>query len=458
MILTLGSVLLSVMLVVFGWRQGRVCFGAFGRAAQGVQNLASQLQPTVEGQGFRTVVHGLVQVQDPIASRIARDLSRLFQRAPLSLENAVGWPVDLEQLCDAKRHAKRHPMWNKLEAMPGLFTGAGILFTFLGLAIGIYGLNPTDADQLTASVQQLLGGMSMAFLTSIAGIGIALWWTWRAKIANTELEAAFAGLAGVLREKTFLILPGELDDQLLRYQAKQTAIMGNLDESVFRAFERALSGHAREMTAAMEKISSAQKLEKTLAEIATGLQQLGKTSAENGEINRKLNVAINRMVKQSAELTSGVAAQAAVTDSDRVITNIGQIHQAQSGAIGAIRTSAEELKKLIETSHQSVNELTRAHHRIHQHLERLDRHWQSYQQQLVQMSKTLDQSLEGFGQALTESLTKVHGTFDEMTAESLQRFSGALKELQDTMDGLAILIKTDEETPRRKGIRERFKA
>ena len=59
-------------------------------------------------------------------------------------------------------------------SVPNLLTGLGILGTFIGLAAGIgaasSGLASSDPAEITASLQRLLGGASLAFVTSIVGI------------------------------------------------------------------------------------------------------------------------------------------------------------------------------------------------------------------------------------------------------------------------------------------------
>ena len=58
------------------------------------------------------------------------------------------------------------------EITPGMLTSLGILGTFLGLVMGLSGLNLNAADTsaLLSAMEKLVGGMSTAFLTSIAGV------------------------------------------------------------------------------------------------------------------------------------------------------------------------------------------------------------------------------------------------------------------------------------------------
>lgn len=55
---------------------------------------------------------------------------------------------------------------------PGVMTSLGILGTFLGLVMGLSGLSLTGADTevVLTAMDQLIRGMSTAFLTSIAGV------------------------------------------------------------------------------------------------------------------------------------------------------------------------------------------------------------------------------------------------------------------------------------------------
>ena len=63
-------------------------------------------------------------------------------------------------------------------SVPNLLTGFGILGTFLGLAFGVgaasVGLTSGDPQQVTESLQQLLGGASLAFVTSVFGIAFSM--------------------------------------------------------------------------------------------------------------------------------------------------------------------------------------------------------------------------------------------------------------------------------------------
>lgn len=74
--------------------------------------------------------------------------------------------------------------------IPGTLTGLGILGTFLGLIIGIRGIGFATVNDALASVQTLLGGIQIAFYTSIAGVILSLMFNFAYRMAwNTMVRS-----------------------------------------------------------------------------------------------------------------------------------------------------------------------------------------------------------------------------------------------------------------------------
>ncbi|MBR9920300.1 MAG: hypothetical protein GYB31_05615 [Bacteroidetes bacterium] len=64
------------------------------------------------------------------------------------------------------------------QSIPGVFTTLGILGTFIGITIGLFGFDPNDIDK---SIPPLLEGMKVAFLSSIIGISLSILFSWIVK-------------------------------------------------------------------------------------------------------------------------------------------------------------------------------------------------------------------------------------------------------------------------------------
>ncbi len=63
---------------------------------------------------------------------------------------------------------------NVVQQIPGTLTGLGIVGTFIGLIIGIRDIGFSTVNAALTSVQTLLGGIQIAFYTSIAGVILSL--------------------------------------------------------------------------------------------------------------------------------------------------------------------------------------------------------------------------------------------------------------------------------------------
>ncbi|QED28450.1 MotA/TolQ/ExbB proton channel family protein [Microvenator marinus] len=80
-----------------------------------------------------------------------------------------------------------------LEQYPSLFTALGILLTFLGLIFGIVSIDPTASSQeIQGSIADLIGGLSVAFVSSIFGIILSLYTLLSAKNELAKLEKNFS--------------------------------------------------------------------------------------------------------------------------------------------------------------------------------------------------------------------------------------------------------------------------
>jgi methyl-accepting chemotaxis protein len=73
-------------------------------------------------------------------------------------------------------------------AFAGVFTGLGILGTFLGLVDGLDGIGGTQQTELMSSILELLGGMSTAFYTSIFGIALSLVWLFADRVLYHQVQ------------------------------------------------------------------------------------------------------------------------------------------------------------------------------------------------------------------------------------------------------------------------------
>ncbi len=89
-----------------------------------------------------------------------------------------------------------------LEMVPDIFTSLGILGTFLGLVWGLRDFQPTDYSAMTSSVEALVEGIKVAFLTSIYGISFSIIYTFGMK---GEYSSMTEELQGFLEKVSFFM-------------------------------------------------------------------------------------------------------------------------------------------------------------------------------------------------------------------------------------------------------------
>ncbi len=81
--------------------------------------------------------------------------------------------------------------------IPHLFPTLGILFTFLGIAIGLWNF---DSNNIEKSIPELMDGLKTAFIVSIFGVALLVVFSFWTNIKRKQLEN------GVLSQETIAII------------------------------------------------------------------------------------------------------------------------------------------------------------------------------------------------------------------------------------------------------------
>ena len=95
-----------------------------------------------------------------------------------------------------KRRTRENNNEHLFEFIPHLFPTLGILFTFLGIAIGLYKFDASTSESIEKSIPELMNGLKTAFLVSIFGVALLVGFSFWTNIKKKKLEE------GVLSEET----------------------------------------------------------------------------------------------------------------------------------------------------------------------------------------------------------------------------------------------------------------
>ena len=278
-------------------------------------------------------------------------------------------------------------LWSGLA---GTFTGIGILGTFIGLTIGLAGVDTSSTGALSSSISGLLGGMSTAFVTSIFGIVSAIvFGVWHSQNMKRFGEA-------VSRFTDAL-------DQVFIRKSVEEILLEELAES--RAQRAAMEQLSTDMA-----ISICDHLPDVLDQLAEKMD-----SAMKGNLDTMLAGLSERQDKQTEQLM-----QISSNTNSLVIGGFDQLGDVLKKGVGQ---GAEELGNSLKNLSSDIASLAEGIRDI------LDR---STKASSEANQKTLD--------ALNEAISKMNETMEGMankqteeTDKNIQRMTALMEEMKTTM-------------------------
>lgn len=104
------------------------------------------------------------------------------------------------------------------QALPGILTGLGVLGTFVGLQLGIGGLDLHDLKKLETSIVPLIQGCAVAFSTSVWGVGASLIFSFLEKL----LEGFALGGVRKLQQRVDALVPRYVPEEAMADLARSS--------------------------------------------------------------------------------------------------------------------------------------------------------------------------------------------------------------------------------------------
>lgn len=104
------------------------------------------------------------------------------------------------------------------QALPGILTGLGVLGTFIGLQLGIGGLDLQDLKKLETGIVPLIQGCAVAFSTSVWGVGASLLFSLLEKL----LEGFALGGVRKLQQRVDSLVPRYVPEEAMAELARSS--------------------------------------------------------------------------------------------------------------------------------------------------------------------------------------------------------------------------------------------
>lgn len=376
-------------------------------------------------------------------------------------------------------------------ALPGVFAGIGILGTFLGIVLGLSGIDTGNANELMGSVQALLSGMSTAFVSSIVGISFSVAWliAHRTLMGHVDaaLEEACRGLArrfptwdaqGVLRV-SLVAQQAQLKSQLafvegqareLEVATEQKELLQNFGTDIAAALETALLDTIKPGLDSLEESFTSLSTEISnqqidgMGELAKEFREqlMGSVNADFERLSKGLQEAaevqeatVARLSEFMALLTAASEGQtelltATALASERFaesIEGLSSVHAGIRESVPVLNGVAETAAALLADVSAQGEVLSDANRELREALatqvdevqnqvDRLTDFGESFGGSLVDFKAELQDSIIEFRNVAAERLVEVFGQFDREMAKVVEHLSGTMAELREVSEEL----------------------
>ena len=329
------------------------------------------------------------------------------------------------------------------DTVPGLFTSLGILGTFIGLMIGLSGVNFADME---SAINRLLVALPIAFQTSIAGILCSLTFnivykviTGRTRKAIAAFVEKFYKFASARPINTANQLVSLQQQQVLGLQQFGVSLGQQISGEIEKAVTRALSPVSQSMDRFLEG-TTRQQLEGVRHIVNQFVMAMDQ--ALQGQL-RKLGETIEQTVRQQQMLREDMRQAASIisahtNDSEAMQRVARQVLTHFDSYVSALSQRAEEIDgksvattELLTHLHNASAEQADYLAQLREHQEALERYLMDYNIWMRGFTETIG----GYSKGQRETLSAVANDMRD-GAELLQgSYRSFVENVQDGLSG-----------------------
>lgn len=292
-----------------------------------------------------------------------------------------------------------------IAAAPGLLTAIGVIGTFVGLQLGLSGLNignDVAVDEMKEGLAYVISGAKIAFMTSVWGVFLSFLFNFMEKSLEGQLRNQI-GLLQVRIDEIFHRLTAEM-------QLKRIADDGN--ES-----REALQGLA-------EKIGI--KMQESLLEATAGIQQGLEQSLQN-----VLGPAMDRLVNDASDGSQRALEQLIGTFMDKFGQQGAEQRESMSLASREVRDAVDSMSTVLNSF---VNNLNQNQQASTEREQELIRHISDQVDALVE--RTVEHHKQS-SQVAEEQLQNFGELFEKQTRTSVSLQKGLIQNFKEQIDDMA---------------------
>ena len=370
---------------------------------------------------------------------------------------------------------------------PGILTSLGILGTFMGLVMGLSGLNLNAADTsaLLAAMERLIGGMSTAFLTSIAGVVASIFFNLMNNHYSAKCQKAIDRFCEVFSLYA-MPKPVSEDTAMLTLQQEQTLYMRQaveeigqkmavqMEQSILRAMlpvQRSMDNFILAATQAqvegVDRIAAVfvQRMNVALGKEFEHLRQvLAETGVEQQNARQEMYAAMQAISQMTQDvvnmhqLSQGVlehfrdyvgdmdASRARVDETNRRTIELLEAMNKTSGQQAMHLSRLQEYQAALAAAQQQYTAMADSFLRNAQEQTRItEREMERVVSEMHEGSQILAGAYEQFTRQTQENLARTTALFDESITTSVAQLDKTLANMHETTRVMPQLLSQSRE-------------
>ncbi len=381
------AVIYSAILLVFLIGLSK-CVFPYRRGARLLRRATRSLELMVTKEGTRPVW------QDPLF--LGKPMQENWKRFLLNAEqlDMRGLSCNCEDYINDEEAFGSYAHLQLAEVIPGLLTSLGILGTFIGLMRGLGNLDISSADSTMKGISTMIGGMTFAYGTSIAGVTGSLIFNVFFRASQGSAWSAMDDFHSAFEE---LVMKRPVEDSVFHKLHLE-------DQAAF--LSRSSAELNRSLATGIETA-----VERAFVPISQSIN--GFILAETQGQMEGLNHIVNQFVQQMDAALGGQFHQLAKT-----LSNINQAQSVSFDSISHTMSAADAILGTIQRTHAVTQTV----------IERFD----SYVAELTQSQSGNAQMAE----SMSAMLRGMHGALEQQS-ESYERLLAGQRDMEGQMQQYA---------------------
>lgn len=293
--------------------------------------------------------------------------------------------VDAEEVFREKALAPGFTDSRLFLALPGILTGLGVLGTFIGLQIGMGGLDLRDVENLETSIIPLIQGLVVAFSTSVWGVSSSLTFNIFEKFMGSIANLPIRILQNRVNAMIPRYVPEEAMAEMERASRGTEDILKGLSVAIGNEMQKAIGRLGSEIKDAVAQATSEgqgplakksvelltnaltaelDKIQKQVAKIEPTVGTLSKTVVIGQQTVTdavtKLNAHESVVDKMKEAATEIQGAADSFKDFSKQISDASEGHKNAADSVRAVALSGERTAKALEPLPGRFQEMTAA--------------------------------------------------------------------------------------------------